>query len=435
MGQSLLDINDVPGEHPRSWYAHSATPMAASPAANGNQQFDVCIIGAGFSGLSTALHLSEAGHKVCVLDAHRVGWGASGRNGGQVGSGQRIGQHELEKLVGNTLAKEAFDIGVAATDLVRELIKKHDIECNFRRGIIEAFHKQRYDKYGIEEVEHLRSKYGYESVSYLTPDEMTEKVGSPDFSAGVLNSHAGHLHPLNYARGLARAAKAAGATIYEESRVQSVSGGKPCITRTEFSEIASEFVVLAANGYLGGLDVKVADRVMPINNFMIATEPLDEETCHSLIRDGEAVCDSRFVVNYFRISEDNRLLFGGGENYTYRFPANIIRTVRKPMLKVYPQLGSTRIDFAWGGTLAITYHRVPHFEFRKDGIVNISGYSGSGIHMATMAGKLAAEAIDGQMARFDIMSRMPTPRFPGGARLRWPLLPLALTWYALRDRL
>ena len=138
MGQSLLDINDVPGEHPRSWYAHSATPMAASPSAEGNQQFDVCIIGAGFSGLSTALHLSEAGHKVCVLDAHRVGWGASGRNGGQVGSGQRIGQHELEKLVGNTLAKEAFDIGVAATDLVRELIKKHDIECNFRRGIIEA---------------------------------------------------------------------------------------------------------------------------------------------------------------------------------------------------------------------------------------------------------------------------------------------------------
>ncbi|MEM7068394.1 MAG: FAD-binding oxidoreductase [Pseudomonadota bacterium] len=435
MGQSLLDINDQLGQHAPSWYAASANPQEEFPSAEGNLKFDICIIGAGFSGLSSALHLSELGYKVCVLDAQRVGWGASGRNGGQIGTGQRLAQDELEKLVGDTLAKEAFMIGVDAADLVRELVEKHEIDCACKRGSIEAFHKKRYDKYGIEEVEHLKSKYDYHSVSYLTPEEMDEKVGSQDYSAGVLDTHAGHLHPLNYARGLARAAIKAGATIFELSRVTKVTGGKPCNVKTDKAEVTADHVILAANGYLEDLDRNVASRVMPINNFIVATEPLDDATAKSLIRDGECVHDSRFVVNYFRISEDNRMLFGGGENYTYKFPADIKATVTKPMLKIYPQLKDVRIDYAWGGTLAITYKRLPHFEFRNNGIINISGYSGSGVHMATMSGKIAAEAINGQMAKFDLMSKLPTPKFPGGAALRWPLLPLALTWYAMRDKL
>ena len=432
---NLLDINDTPGQHAASWYAASAKPLQEFPQAEGDLIFDVAIVGAGYSGLSSALHLSELGYKVCVLDAHRIGWGASGRNGGQVGSGQRIGQDELEGLVGDTLAKEAFQIGVDAANLVRELIQKHSIDCAYRSGTIEAFHKQRYDKGGIAEVEHLAEKYNYHSLTYLPPEEMREKVGSPDYSAGVLDMHTGHLHPLNYARGLARAAIDASATIFEMSRVQSVEGGPPCRVHTDSASINADHLVLAANGYLGTLDGNVASRVMPINNFIIATEPLENSVCRSLIRDGEAVYDSRFVVNYFRISEDNRLLFGGGENYSYRFPGDIVQTVRKPMLTVFPQLVGTRIDYAWGGTLAITYNRLPCFEFRQDGIINISGYSGSGVHMATMAGKIAAQAINGQMARFDVMSKLPTPKFPGGTWLRWPLLPLALTWYALRDKL
>lgn len=435
MGSSLLDINDETGRHAPSWYAASAKPFKECQPARGDHRCDVCVIGAGYSGLSSALHLRAAGYSVCVLEAHRVGWGASGRNGGQVGTGQRIGQEELEALVGETLAKQAFKIGVDASDLVRDLIAKHEIECAYKPGIIEAFHKKRYDKYGIAEVEHLRTHYDHHTISYLTPEEMQEKVGSPDFSAGVLDSHRGHLHPLDYARGLAKAALDAGADVFELSRVQSVEGGPPCRVETDKAMITADHVILAANGYLGNLDRGVADRVMPINNFIVATEPLDDDACRALIRDGEAVCDSRFVVNYFRISQDNRLLFGGGENYTYKFPRNITETVRKPMLKVFPQLAETRIDYAWGGTLAITYNRLPHFEFRKNGIVNISGYSGSGVHMATMAGKIAAEAIAGQMEKFDIMTTLPTPKFPGGAALRWPLLPLALTWYALRDRL
>ena len=214
-----------------------------------------------------------------------------------------------------------------------------------------------------------------------------------------------------------------------------VRGGKPCIVKTDKARIAARHVVLATNGYLDELDKKVASHVMPINNFIVTTEPLDETVCNDLIRDREAVVDTRFVVNYFRLSKDNRLLFGGGENYSYKFPADIEKVVRKPMERTYPQLKGVRVDYAWGGTLAITINRLPHFEFRRDGIINISGYSGSGIHMATMAGKIVAEAIDGQMAQFDIMSKLPTPKFPGGAALRWPLLPLAMTWYALRDRL
>lgn len=434
MALSLLDANDSAGKHAPSWYAASANSLKEFPSAKGNLKFDIAIVGAGFSGLSSALHLSELGYRVCVLDAHRVGWGASGRNGGQVGSGQRLEQFELEGLVGAERARQAFDIGVDAGYLVRSLIKKHKIKCSYKAGIIEAMHRQRYDKETLEHVEMMHEKYDYHSLSFLTPEEMNDKVGSADFSAGTLDTNCGHLHPLNYARGLSKAAVKAGAEIFEMSRVTSVDAGKPCSIKTADAEISADKIILAANGYLGDLDGHVADRVMPINNFIIATEPLGEEVCQSLIRDGEAVCDSRFVVNYFRISEDNRMLFGGGENYSYKFPADITKTVSKPMLQIYPQLKDARIDYAWGGTLAITYKRLPHFEFRNDGLINISGYSGSGIHMATMAGKIAAEAVNGQMAKFDIMSKLPTPKFPGGAALRWPLLPLALTWYAMRDR-
>ena len=434
MALSLLDANNKEGKHAPSWYAASANVLEEFPSAKGELIFDIAIIGAGFSGLSSALHLSQLGYKVCVLDAHRVGWGASGRNGGQVGSGQRIGQDELESLVGFDHAKQAFDIGVEAADLVRELIKKHKIDCSYKDGTIEALHRKRYDKEMFEYVEMMHEKYNYHSLSYLTPQEMSEKVGSPNYSAGALDTRCGHLHPLNYARGLAKAAIKAGAKIFEMSRVTSIEGGVTCKVKTRDAEIKADKIILAANGYSGGLDGHVADRVMPINNFILATEPLSDEMCKSLIRDGEAVYDSRFVVNYFRLSEDNRMLFGGGENYSHKFPSDITKTVRKPMLLVFPQLKDARVDYAWGGTLAITYKRLPHFEFRHDGIINISGYSGSGVHMAIMAGKIVAEAVNGQMARFDIISQLPTPKFPGGAALRWPLLPLALTWYAMRDR-
>ncbi len=434
MALSLLYSNDNPGKHAPSWYAASANPIGEFPALAGAEKYDVAVIGAGFSGLSSALHLAERGFKVCVLDAHRVGWGASGRNGGQVGSGQRVGQMELEQLVGDSLARQAFDIGIEAANTVRSLIKKHKIKCAYQDGVIHANHRSRFDKHALDEVEFMHKKYDYQSLSYVSPEAMAEKVSSPDFSAGTLDTACGHLHPLNFAIGLAKAAVKAGATIYENSEVTDLSPGKPASIKTATGEVTADWAILACNGYLGALDRKVADRVMPINNFVIATEPLGKDRARSIIRDNEAVADSRFVVNYFRLSEDHRMLFGGGESYGYRFPSDIKGFVRPHMIKLFPQLADTKVEYGWGGTLAITVNRLPHFEMRNDGIVNISGYSGSGVAMATMSGKIAAEAIGGQMERFDIMSQLPTPKFPGGAALRWPLLPLAMMWFAMLDR-
>jgi len=433
VAKHLLDVNDQLGRHATSWYAATATSFPELPPLGGDCTADVAIIGAGYTGLSTALHLAKRDFNVVVLEAHRVGWGASGRNGGQVGCGQRIAQDELEGMIGNEDAKLAFQIGQEATDTVRELINAHTIQCDWQNGVIEAFHKSSHDKWGEREVEHMAKRYGYTSMEYLPPTVMAERVASPDYSAGVIDHNAGHIHPLNYARGLARAALDAGAQIFELTRILDIQDGPRL--RTHSGTVKANHVVLAANGYLGKLDADTADRVMPINNFMVATEPLGEILCEALIRNRAAVYDSRFVVNYFRTSADNRMLFGGGENYRYRFPEDIGGMVRRCMLTVFPQLEDMRIDYAWGGTLGITPKRLPHLEFRKNGIVSVSGYSGSGIHMATMAGKLAAEAIGGQMERFDIMAKLPTPKFPGGRHLRWPLLPLALSWYALKDRL
>jgi len=281
----------------------------------------------------------------------------------------------------------------------------------------------------------MHREYGYDSIEYLPPDTMAEKVGSKNYSGGTLDRAAGHLHPLNFARGLASAAASAGATIYEMSEVTAVIEGSKPVIRTANGTITCDWVVLACNGYLGNLNGEVAKRVMPINNFVISTEPLGEATAKALIRDGEAVADSRFVVNYFRLSEDNRMLFGGGESYGYRFPQDIKTFVRRKMLEIYPQLKDARIDYGWGGTLGITVNRLPEFSIQSGNILNISGYSGSGVAMATMAGKITAEAISGQMERFDVMSKLPTPKFPGGTLLRWPILVAAMVWFGLRDRL
>lgn len=433
MALSLLHANDAPGQYPASWYAATAGAIDSFPVLTGEQKFDIAIVGGGYSGLSTALHAAQRGYKVAVLEAHRVGWGASGRNGGQVSSGQRLDYHALEKLVGGNLARAAHQLGVEAAQLVRRLIETHSIECAYKEGIIEANHKARFDRESETYVEFMQRNLGDKSMTYLTREQLSSKLGASGYFGGILNRASGHLHPLNYAIGLAKAARKAGVEIFENSEVLEIASGGKQLLKTANGQLSSDWVVLACNGYLGNLNRDVAKRVMPINNFIIATEPLSEIVARSLIKDDEAVADSRFVVNYFRLSEDNRLLFGGGETYGYRFPTDISAFVRPKMLKIFPQLAATRIDYGWGGTLAITMNRVPDFCFVSDGIINLSGYSGSGVAMATMGGKIAAEAISGQMERFDIMAGLPTPGFPGGTLFRSPILAMAMLWYALRD--
>jgi gamma-glutamylputrescine oxidase len=427
---NLLFANDRAGAYPASYYAATSPLLDPLPALKGAVRADVCVIGSGYTGLSAALHLAERGYSVVVLDAHRVGFGASGRNGGQVSSGQRIEQDAIEKMVGRADARKLWDIGEAAKHLVQDLIAKHSIDCGWKPGVLHADWQARDVPHTHAYADKLAQEYGYMQVEKLGRDAVQALVKSPAYQGGALDHGAGHLHPLRYCLGLARAALAAGAQIYEQSLVVDIQQGGRAKVQTQMGHVEADHVILATNGYLGGLVPQVAARVMPINNFIVATEPLPAG--HVLTRD-IAVADSKFVINYFRLSEDGRLLFGGGESYGYRFP-DIQATVRKPMEQVFPQLRDVRITHAWGGTLAITVTRLPHFA-RIGRMLSAAGYSGAGVGMATLAGQILAETVAGQSERFDVMAHVPLPAFPGGRALRNPLLVLAMTWFSLRDRL
>jgi len=431
----LLHSNDKLCQHPPSWYADTVKIGKLRAKLKGEKTADVCIVGAGFTGLSAALHLAKSGYKVIVLEAHRAGWGASGRNGGQVGSGQRLDQDYLEENYGKQNARDYWQIGEDAKGLVRQLIRTHRIDCHPVDGIIHADHRKRYLPESKAYAEKLNTQYDYPLIRFVDQTELKTMVGSKAYYGGTLDTGAFHIHPLAFALGLAKACEAAGATIHEDSQVTALEHGKKVKLKTDGGRVTADHVLLACNGYLGNLEPAVAGRVLPINNFVITTEPLSDQMRASVLASPAAVADSKFVVNYFRITHDNRLLFGGGENYGYRFPADIKEFVRRPMLEIFPQLSKTRIDHGWGGTLAITMKRLPLFDRINGNVLACTGYSGHGVAMATLAGKIVAEALDGQASRFDLMSRLKTPVFPGGTMLRYPMLVLAMIWFSMRDKL
>lgn len=430
---NLLYSNDRRGEYPASWYAATTPERKARPQLRGDARADVCVVGGGYTGLSAALHLAERGYDVALVEAHKAGFGASGRNGGQLGTGQRMEQGALEKLVGDADAMKLWELAEEAKGLVKSLIAKHQIDCHLKPGVAHACLSASEMRHEHAYVEHLQTRYGYGDIEALSPDALHEICPSPVYRGGSLDMGAAHLHPLAYAQGLARAAEAAGVRFYENTHVHHISRGSNSIVRCDTGRIEAQHVILACNGYMGGLSRRVSARVMPINNFIAATEPLGEDAAKVLTRD-IAVADSKFVVNYFRLSHDGRLLFGGGESYGYRFP-DIDKTVRKPLAQIYPHLKDIRFDYTWGGTLAITLKRMPYLARLAPNVLTASGYSGHGVGTATHAGKLMADAIAGEAEGFDVLSRIPTSPFPGGALLRSPLLALAMTWYATRDRL
>lgn len=428
----LLTANDQPGAYPDSWYAATGDIPPVRAALQGDVRTDVCIVGAGYTGLSAALHLAQAGRKVLVLDANRVGFGASGRNGGQLGTGQRVEQPYLEKMVGRDDARRLWDLGLEATDLVRQLILTHQIDCFYRPGIAWTAENDSDVADLHAYADHMDRHYDHH-LDVLDHDAFHAICPSPAYRGGVIDHKSGHLHPLRFALGLASAAEAAGAVVHEASTVTGITNGAQVTLKTNQGSVTADHVILACNGYLGGLNAPVAARVMPINNFVAATAPLDDPA--SVLTQDIAVSDSRFVVNYFRLSHDNRLLFGGGESYGYRFPRDIAAKVRKPMTQIFPHLANVQIDHAWGGTLAITMKRLPYLARLAPNMLSASGYSGHGVGTATHAGMLMAQAIQGQSDGFDTMAAIPTTPFPGGVKLRSPLLVLAMTWYALRDRI
>ncbi|MEM9523950.1 MAG: FAD-binding oxidoreductase [Pseudomonadota bacterium] len=429
---NLLFSNDRHGEYPPSWYAATVDPLAPFPELHGAERADICVVGAGYTGLSAALHLAQAGADVILLEAHRVGFGASGRNGGQVGQGQRVDQIVLEKRHGMDKARALWAVASAAVQLVRDLIAAHHIPARWCDGILYADCHAR-DVAGTHVyAEHLARNYGYDGMTPLDRDGLRAIVKTDAYQGGALDRGSGHVHPLAFALGLARAAKVAGVRIFEKSHALHLNFGSRPIVRTGKGHVMCDQMIVAANGYLGTLVRGVPRKVMPINNFIVATEPLPEG---AVLTRNVAVADSRFVVNYFRMSHDNRLLFGGGESYGYRFPADIGAVVAKPMRRIFPQLRNTALDYAWGGTLAITMSRMPHFARLAPNVLSASGYSGHGLALATLAGRIMAEALRGETGRFDLMAHLPNPDFPGGGVLRAPLLALAMSWYAMRDRL
>ncbi|PCJ71726.1 MAG: FAD-dependent oxidoreductase [Rhodobiaceae bacterium] len=428
--------------HPQSYYAATMTDTAETNALEGDLSCDVCIIGAGYTGLSAALHLAERGYDVIVLEAARIGWGASGRNGGQLGTTHRKDQAELEKLMGMGPARDMWALAQESVATVKSLIEKYKIDCDLTPGVLHAAWKKGDMSWLREEAEHMAATYGYDKLRIVERDEIRTMVASERYWGGVLDENGAHLHPLNYALGIARAAKSHGVRIFEKSRVLNVTHDAPAKIVTAKGSVTAKQVVLACNGYLGNLERRVSGYIMPINNFIIATEPLGEAGAKALIRDNVAIQDTKFVVDYYRLSADGRLLFGGGENYSSRFPRDIASFVKKPMLRVFPQLKDTRIDYAWGGTLAITMKRLPQFGRLAPNMFYGHGYSGQGINIATLGGKLLAEAVaaeaegtGGAPERFDLMASIKAMPFPGGTLLRYPGLVAGMLFYALKDRL
>ena len=424
-----------PAGHARSWYTATATAFPAFSPLKGTVRADVCIIGAGYTGLSAALHLAEAGFKVVVLEAARVGSGASGRNGGQLHSGQRRGQDFLEKAVGKDDARKLWDLAEDGKALVRSLVARYDIPCDLRDGLILADHKARYVPDSHDYASTLAADYGYDALVPLSRDEIRAMVGTSAYYGGLLDKGAGHLHPLNFALGLGAAAVAAGAEIHEGTRASKVedAGGVTVTTDTGGSVVA-DMLLECGNGLMDGLDRVVDAHVMPICNYIAATEPLGERA-REIIANDAAVADSRFVINYFRLSADGRLLFGGGESYRRGLRPDVADFVRPFMLRIFPQLGDARIDYAWGGVLAITMSRLPFVRRMSPNVLVSAGYSGQGVALAPLFGKILAEAVQGQLSRFDLLGRLPVPPFPGGTLLRTPLMMAGLSYYALRDRL
>ena len=426
----LLHANDPPRGYPPSWYAATAEAPPEQPPLRGEAEADLCIVGGGFTGLAAALAAAEAGASVILLDARRVGWGASGRNGGQVGSGQRVDLSELERRFGPEEALALWRLGDAARDECRRLVEAHAPDARWRPGIAHLDYGAKGAAAAQREARHVAARTGGPEAEALDAAEAARLTGSPAFAGGVLDRASGHVHPLRLAFGLARAAMAAGARIHEGTRVHRISEGAETVVHFHSGRVRAKRVLLACNGYLAGLSEPVEARVMPINNFVVATEPLP-----GLMAEDVAAYDSNFVVNYWRQSDDHRLIFGGGETWGHRFPRDVAALVRRPLERIYPQLKGVRIDHAWGGTLAITASRLPYLAEPEPGILNASGYSGHGVALACHAGLLAARRAAGPCPDWDLMASLPARAFPGGRLGRAALLPLAMGAYSLRDRM
>ena len=421
--------------YPLTYYAGSADFLPQQERLMESVDTDVCVVGGGIAGCSAALHLAERGLKVVLLEGERIGWGASGRSGGQALVGYACDQRRLALQVGPTAARTMWDISVEALELLKERVARHNIDCALQLGHLHAAIRPRHRASLMRWHDELVASYGYRTTRFIDRDEIRGLLATDRYIAGVLDTASAHLHPLNYTLGLARAAQRAGVRIFESSPALRLRQGPIAVTCTQNGRINSRYVILCCNAYLNGLCPRIGSHIMPVETYIIATEPLGPVGAAELIKGNIAVADVNFVLDYFRLSADHRLLFGGRVAYSGMEFRDTAKATRKRMLQVFPQLANTKIDYAWGGYVDITMSRAPDFGRAAANVYYLQGFSGHGVALAGMAGKLAAEAISGQAERFDLYAQLKHAPFFGGRWLRTPALMLAMLWYRLRDLL
>ena len=394
---------------------------------------DVAVLGGGIAGCSAALHLTKRGYKVALLEARRVGYGASGRAGGQTIFGFAVGQQRLEREVGRDDARRLFDLSVEALDLTQSLIQEYAIDCDYRPNHVHVAVKPRHLRELDQWARELHEDYGYSSVRLLNRDELQGHVRSERYLGGLLDPRSGHLQPLKYTHGLARAAETAGAVLYENSEVLRYDNGREVRVHTAQGSVRCAHLVLCGNAYIGAVAPSLSRRILGVGTYIIASEPLGEERARSLLPSNAAVADINWILDYFRRSQDHRLLFGGRVSYSSVQPPRLAESMRKRMVRAFPSLSDVKVANAWGGYLDITMSRAPDFGRLAPNVYYLQGFSGHGVALAGLAGKLASEAIAGTAERFDVFARIPHRDFPGGPLLRRPSLMLAMLYYRLRD--
>ncbi len=416
-----------------SWYEATLAERPQYAPLDGDCDCDVVIVGGGFTGLSAAYHLGKAGANVVLIEAHRLGDGASGRNGGQFGSGQRGGVIELEKQYGFERSKALWDMAEDAKRNMFDVAEAGDFQFDYVPGQLTPMHRRRFEAGERAHIEAVNTRYGYNQLSWLDREEMAQRLGSKHYYGGARDTGTGHINPMKYLVGLAKTAAIAGARIHEQTAAINIRSQSRIIIETGKGTIRADKGLLAINGHHNNLENKTANHVMPIRSFIAASEPLPADT--DIIPGGEAVDDSRFVVRYFRKSKDNRLLFGGREAYTRATSADISSAIRKQMCEIYPSLKDVAISHSWGGSVAITMQRMPFVREVEPGLWSAGGYSGHGVMLSNYTGRLIAEKFLGESAQLDLLARLNITPFPGGAILRNPLLFFAMTWYSWADRI
>ncbi len=429
-----MRLSDPPAP---SLYAADVAPGAPPARAplRGELRADVGIVGGGIAGCSTALHLAKRGYRVALLEARQIGYGASGRSGGQTIFGLAASQQALGALVGDGDARRLFDLSVEALDLTRSLMQEHRIDCDYRANHVHVAVKPRQVREIEDWARELEDRYGYRSARRLDREELRTHVASDRYLAGLLDTRSGHLQPLKYTLGLARAAEGAGANIFENSPALRYTDGAEVSVHGAEGILRCRHLVLCGNAYLGALAPRLARRVLGVGTYIIATERLQPARAAALLPSDAAFADLNWILDYFRLSADRRLLFGGRVSYSSVQPPRLAESMRRRMLRVFPALSDIKVEYAWGGYLDITMNRAPDWGRLAPNVYYLQGFSGHGLALTTLAGKLVAEALAGTAERFDVFARIPHRNFPGGPLLRRPSLMLAMLFYRLRDLL